>query len=101
MTAINLRHFNLSLEVSGDIIEEQTVSTIPTLISIILEILFTLLNPLCLIEQTVHTAVDTASIVNDVARSKKPEQRRQNENKVRLIREKLLILRVCLYCMHK
>lgn len=50
--AILLRHFNLSLEVYGDvIIEEQPVSTIPNLFFIFVEIFFTLLNPLYLIKQ--------------------------------------------------
>lgn len=100
-TAIFLRHFNLSLEVSGDNIEEQSVSTIPILFSVILEIFVTLLSPRYLIKQNSHTSVHGASVVNDVARSKEPKQRRQNENKVRLQSEKLLIVRVCLYCMHK
>jgi hypothetical protein len=83
-TATFLRHFNLSLEVSGDNIEEQLVSTIPNLFSVILEIFVTLLSHLSLIKQNVHTSVHAASVVSDVARSKKPKQRRQNENKVRL-----------------
>jgi len=83
-TAIFLRHFNLSSEVSGDNIEEQIISMIPILFSVILEIFVTLLSPLYLIKQNVHTSVHAASVVNDVARSKKPKQRRQNENKVRL-----------------
>lgn len=83
-TAIFLRHFNLSLEVSGDNIEEQLVSTIPILFSVILQIFVILLSPLYLIKQNVHTSVHAVSVINDVALSRKPKQRRQNENKVRL-----------------
>jgi hypothetical protein len=62
-----LRHSNLSLEVYGDvIIEEQSVSTIPNLFSIFLEIFFTLLNPLYPIKQNAHTTINATSVVNQM-----------------------------------
>jgi hypothetical protein len=68
-----LLRFHPPLEVSGDDIEEHTVSSIPILFSVILEIFFTLLSPLYLSKQNVHTAVDAASVVNAVVRSRKPK----------------------------
>ena len=59
-TAIILRHFNLSLQDSGDNIEKKLVSTIPILFPVILEIFVTLLSPLYLIKQNVHSSVHAA-----------------------------------------